>query len=211
MTPLLLLASGSPRRREMLGALGVPFEVRPPSVDESLRPGYPAEADAVRLAVAKALQCMAPDTAFVIAADTLVALGSTIFGKPDDPHEATAMLRTLRGCQHRVVTGLALGHGGRVWSDLRVSQVWMRPYTDQEIADFVATGSPLDKAGAYAIQDTIFQPVQRIEGCYCNIVGLPLGLLSKLLQEAGYPPVAAKKLPQCASCPDWPESESAQP
>lgn len=218
MTPLLLLASGSPRRRELLEALGVSVEVRLSSVDESLRPGCRAEEEAVRLAVAKARQCMASDAAFVVAADTLVALDSTILGKPDSPQEAAAMLRKLRGCQHRVVTGLAVAHAGsglsadgQVWADLRVSQVWMRPYTDREIADFVATRSPLDKAGAYAIQDTVFQPVERIEGCYCNIVGLPLGLLVKLLQEAGYPPIAVGKLPQCAACPDWPTSSSAQP
>ena len=211
MTPLMLLASGSPRRRELLEALGVSFEVRPPSVDESFRPGYQAEEEAIRLAVAKARQLMTPDAAFVVAADTLVALDSMILGKPDGSEQATAMLRTLRGCQHRVVTGLAVGHRGQVWVDRRVSQVWMRPYTDQEIADFVATGSPLDKAGAYAIQDTVFQPVETIEGCYCNIVGLPLRMLLRLLREAAYPPVAVAKLPQCAACPDWPRGESAQP
>ncbi|MBI2886992.1 MAG: septum formation protein Maf [Chloroflexi bacterium] len=200
----LVLASASPRRRELLHLLSLPFQVRPSAVNEGLRPGCSAEEEAVRLATAKAQQQPAGSEVIVVAADTLVALGMTALGKPADAAEARQMLRRLRSAGHRVVTGVAVARCGQCWADVCATQVWMRAYTGTELEAFVASGAALDKAGAYAIQDTVFQPVERIDGCYCNVVGLPLGLLLRLLQEAAYPVADIGRPAQCAACPDWP-------
>lgn len=199
MRPTLTLASGSPRRRELLASLGLAFTVSPSSVDETLRPEHPAEQEAVRLATAKAQQVVSQQDGVVVAADTLVALGNTIFEKPKGPEEATAMLQRLRGRTHRVVTGVAVARGDSLWVGQRVTHVLMRAYTDAEIAEYIARGEPFDKAGGYAIQDPGFHPVERTKGCYCNVVGLPLGLL----RDAGYPAGEVTQPPQCAGCPDW--------
>ena len=189
-----VLASASPRRRHLLAGLGVRFEVVVADVDEAPEPSEPAEALARRLARDKALTgAERRPRAAVLAADTVVALGDRLLGKPADAEEARAMLRTLRDRSHLVVTGLALATGSGaelVWHAAVETRVDMRAYTDDEIERYVATGRPLDKAGGYAIQDPEFAPVARIVGCYPNVVGLPLcetrqalaaaGLLSKL-------------------------------
>ncbi|MHB1130929.1 MAG: Maf family protein [Chloroflexota bacterium] len=184
----LVLASASPRRREILGALGLPFVVRAADVDETPTAGESPAATVCRLAVAKARAVtLEPEERFVIAADTMVVLEGEVLGKPADPAEATTMLCRLRARPHEVISGVAvLDHaGGRLAADALTTRVWMRDYADAEIAAYVASGEPFDKAGAYAIQDPVFRPVARLEGCYLNVVGLPLCLLLSLLWEAG--------------------------
>ena len=203
MRPTFTLASGSPRRRALLATLGHPFTVCPSSVDETLRPEHPAEQEAVRLATEKAREAALRQDGVVVAADTLVALGDAIFEKPKGPDEARAMLQRLRGREHRVVTGVVVAKGASLWAGQRATNVLMRPYTDAEIAEYIARGEPFDKAGGYAIQDRGFHPVERTRGCYCNVVGLPLGLLLALLRDAGYPAGEVAQPPQCAGCPDW--------
>jgi septum formation protein len=186
---MLILASGSPRRHQLLSCLGLPFRVVVPDVDEdvpsaaNLTPEEMAEA----LAAAKALSVAQHEgQGLVLAADTLVVDGETILGKPRDADEAAAMLRRLRDREHRVITGLALVDAAR--PDLRIvdhvtTMVRMRPYSEEEIAAYIARGEPFDKAGAYAIQDEQFRPVASYDGCYCNVVGLPLRAVVRLLRE----------------------------
>jgi septum formation protein len=188
--PRLILASASPRRRELLKFLGISFRVVAADVDEQTRPGEVPAGLVTRLAETKALtvarRAVAPsglrqdmaqsgDASLVLAADTEVELDGAVLGKPADDDAARAMLLALRGRAHRVLTGLALALGDQiVWSSAVETIVWMRAYTDDEVAGYIASGRPLDKAGAYGIQDGGFRPVARIDGCYTNVVGLPL-------------------------------------
>jgi MAF protein len=209
MTPRLILASRSPRRRQLLAHLGLPFRVVVPEAEEDAAPpssGQPEEvAEALALAKAEAVAGEERE-GVVIAADTIVVDGDTILGKPADGSEAAATLRRLRGKTHRVITGLAVidaGSGERAASHV-VTAVRMRRYSDAEIAAYVARGEPLDKAGAYAIQDEQFHPVASYDGCYCNVVGLPLKALIGLLRRAGLDitPHSLEDLPsQCGGCP----------
>ena len=209
MTPQLILASRSPRRRQLLACLGLPFRVVIPQLDEDAAPrssGQPEELTEA-LALAKA-EAVAGDEreGIVIAADTIVVDGDTILGKPADGSEAAATLRRLRGKTHRVITGLALlkAVSGRRAVSHVVTAVEMRDYGDAEIDAYVARGEPLDKAGAYAIQDEQFHPVASYDGCYCNVVGLPLKALVILLRRAGLD-IRTDSLqdlpPQCGACP----------
>jgi MAF protein len=205
----LILASRSPRRRDLLAHLGVPFRVVVPEVEEDAAPassGQPEElAEALALAKAEAV-ARAEGEGIVIAADTIVLDGGTILGKPADGAEAAEVLRRLRGREHRVITGLAVvdaDSGQRIASHV-VTAVRMRHYSDAEIAAYIRRGEPLDKAGAYAIQDEQFHPVASYDGCYCNVVGLPLKALLTLLRRAGVDITshALEQLPpQCAACP----------
>lgn len=205
---MLILASRSPRRRELLVHLGLPFRVVIPQVEEDVAPtatGRPEElAEALALAKAEAV-AREEREGVVIAADTIVVDGDTILGKPADGSEAAATLRRLRGKTHRVITGLAVvdaGSGQRAASHV-VTAVHMRQYSDADIAAYVARGEPLDKAGAYAIQDKRFHPVASYDGCYCNVVGLPLKALVSLLRRAGLdimPDSLENMPPQCAAC-----------
>jgi len=202
---MLILASASPRRRHLLGCLGLPFEVVEPEIDESGLAGRP-ERVARRLAAAKAHAVAArrPD-AVILAADTVVAHRGALLGKPREAAEAEATLKRLRGRVHRVVTAVAVlppGHR-RPLVDHAVTRVTMRRYTDEEIAASIARGDPFDKAGAYAIQDDWLAPVARYGGCYCNVVGLPLWIAMRLLGRAGLDinDMAATEMPpQCGSC-----------
>jgi len=206
---MLILASRSPRRRQLLAHLGLPFRVVIPRVEEDFAPaatGRPEElAEALGLAKAEAVASEEGE-GIVIAADTIVVDGDTILGKPADTSEATAMLRRLRGKTHRVITGLAVVDAGSGWraASRVVTAVRMRPYSDADIAAYVARGDPLDKAGAYAIQDEQFHPVASYQGCYCNVVGLPLKALVILLRRAGLditPDSLETLAPQCETCP----------
>jgi MAF protein len=209
MTPQMILASRSPRRRELLAHLGVPFRVVVPEIEEDSAPassGQPEElGEALALAKADAVAGEEGE-GVVIAADTIVVHGDTILGKPADGAAAEATLSRLRGRMHRVITGLAVvdaSSGQRAASHV-VTAVRMRDYSDAEIAAYVARGEPLDKAGAYAIQDKQFQPVASYDGCYCNVVGLPLKALVTLLRRAGVDIKlnSLQNLPaQCAACP----------
>lgn len=191
--PPLLLASASPRRREILGRLGFPFRIVPADLDEeafaeAFQGSFPDLVEA--LAAEKALAVAASEPAFaglILAADTTVILDGEMLSKPVDGADAERMLRRLRGRVHQVATGVALYdcRSHVLTSGQRCTAVWMRAYSDAEIAAYVATGDPLDKAGAYAVQHEIFHPVERVEGCYLTVVGLPLCLVTNLLRERG--------------------------
>ena len=185
----IILASASPRRRELLGGLGVDFRVVAPDIDEEALPGEAPEDTPCRLALAKA-RCVAGGVSegLVIGADSLVVLDGRAYGKPSDPLEARQMLGTLRGKEHCVVTGVAIvdADGGDEWTGAMISRVAMREYTEDELDAYLASRAPMDKAGAYGIQDRVFRPAARVEGCYTNVVGLPLCLLAELLERAGY-------------------------
>ncbi len=212
--PPLILASASPRRRQLLARLGLRFEVVEPEIDEGAPAGR-AERVARRLAVAKAraVAALRPD-AVVLAADTIVAQRGVLLGKPRDSSQAEAMLRRLRGRAHRVVTAVGVlppaqtgarrGGRRRAVVDHAVTRVTMRRYAEGEIAASIARGDPFDKAGAYAIQDKRLAPVAGYAGCYCNVVGLPLGTVLALLARVGLDVSDASAtglLPQCRGCP----------
>ncbi len=199
--PRLVLASASPRRRELAAALGLPFTVAPTHVDESsdeCDPTRLAESLAVRKAAAGA---EAHPGALVIGSDTVVAVDGSTLGKPADTAEARAMLALLRDRDHLVATGVAIAGDGLVRSACTVSRVTMRAYHDAEVEAFIASGAPFDKAGGYAIQDEAFHPVARLDGCACAVMGLPLWSLHRLLTDAGCAP-HAPDLTRCAACPD---------
>lgn len=215
MTPLpppdfIVLASTSPRRRQFIEALDVPFAALAPAagpnragIDETPQPGESPQALVQRLsrakmeAVANNLPMLLPtvaqfDRLIVIGSDTEVALGQKIFGKPVSPAHATTMLQQLRARIHHVFSGLSVGYlSGRnpnqvtTVTRLSHSKVHMRPYTRTEIEAYVATGAPLDKAGAYGIQDLPFAPVQRLDGCFAAVMGFPVRELACALAEMG--------------------------
>lgn len=190
----VILASASPRRQELLSRLGLSFRVAPAALDEAalVRDMSAGPEMAEALARAKAEVTSGPPDAVIVAADTLVVLDGSALGKPRDASEAAAMLRALRGRDHQVITGVAVRTAGP--SPARcghaISTVVMRSYAKEELRAYVASGDPLDKAGAYAIQHTGFHPVDRMDGCYWNVVGLPLCVLSRLLAEVGMTAIA---------------------
>lgn len=183
----LILASASPRRLELLRRLGVPFEVVTSDVGEAW-PSGPAPEGAKALALAKARSVARRLAgAVVLGADTAVVLEGQVFGKPASPQEARRMLRALRGREHEVVTGVALveAPAGRETATAVVTRVRMRAYSEAEIDTYVASGEPYDKAGAYAIQGAGGALVGAVDGCYTNVVGLPLTTTRRLLEEWG--------------------------
>jgi septum formation protein len=180
----LILASASPRRRELLARLGLEFEVRPVAVDETPQRGEDAEALALRLARAKALAGVQERSAErILGADTVVAREASILGKPVNAAEAREMLETLSGAEHQVVTGLALAEGDVIAEACAVSRVWFRMLTSEEIARYAAGGEPLDAAGGYAIQGGAARFISRVVGSYTNVVGLPLSEVVRLLRD----------------------------
>jgi len=183
--PELVLASGSPRRRELLAALGLDFTVDVADVDETPQPGELPEALVCRLCRAKAAAVAERHPGkVVLAADTLVALDGALLGKPADALEAVAMLSSLRDRVHIVYTAVCVIHGAEIGTRLSTTGVTMRDFTDAEIERYVETGDPLDKAGAYGIQDPRFAPVAAWKGCFSAVMGLPLGLAAELLAAA---------------------------
>jgi septum formation protein len=187
----LVLASASPRRRELLARAGIPCEVIPAGIDEDARPGEPPAELAGRLAREKALAVasrVGPDPArLVLGADTIVVLGEHVLGKPRDPRDAEAMLSRLVGRTHRVITAVVVARSRDLgWRARTVeSRVRMRPAELHEIRAYVATGEPLDKAGAYAVQGRGRRFVAEIAGSETNVIGLPLDETLDLLREAG--------------------------
>lgn len=185
----LTLASASPRRRELLQVMGLPFTVMPPHGDEEgAQQGDDPKEYVVRLATAKAREVAGRlHEGVILGADTIVVSDGRVFGKPASAAEAKTMLAELRGRTHAVFTGVAVvdAGSGRLRTAVQESAVTMRDFTDAEIEAYVATGNPLDKAGAYAVQDSDFRPARRVEGCYFNVVGLPLCTLGLLLREFG--------------------------
>ena len=197
----LILASASARRAEILRDAGIPFETLSMDVDESPRAGETVEAMALRLAEAKARAAVASlesprETAIVVGADTVVDLDGEVLGKPSSARVAAEMLRKLSGRMHRVVTGLAVIRvpDGEARLELETTQVCFAALTAEEIEQYAATDEPLDKAGAYAIQGIAGRYVERIEGCYFNVVGLPLARLYRILKELGWQPDAPNEL-----------------
>jgi septum formation protein len=179
----LVLGSRSSRRAELLLAAGFEFIVRVADIDETPQPGETPRAYVQRLAEEKARAVDANDDEIVLAADTTVVLGNEIMGKPLDATDATRMLRLLSGNRHEVMTGICLRRGDRARVDLASTAVWFAPLSDWEIEEYVASGEPEDKAGAYAIQGRASRFIERIDGSYSNVVGLPVALVYRRLQE----------------------------
>lgn len=186
---VLVLGSASPRRRALLEQAGVAVESCPAEVDESVAPNELPEAYLERVVAAKlaAVQARVGQKRLVLVADTSVLLGDVILGKPRDPAHATAMLRSLLGRHHRVVTRFALARGARVESASVVTEVAMRSAADAEIDAYVATGEGVDKAGAYAIQGGGARFVRGIVGSYTSVVGLPLCEVLEALERFALP------------------------
>src|SRR6185437_2125457 len=187
----LILASASPRREEILRNAGFVFEVVTPHLDESTRPNEAASAYVLRLAEEKARAArrqlsdkLAGGSSVIIGADTVVVIDNEILGKPSSPENAREMLRRLSGQTHEVYTGLAVLPGnGTARTAVEKTRVTFQPLSKKEIEDYVASGEPFDKAGAYAIQGKGGKFISRIEGCYFNVMGLPLARLNTMLRD----------------------------
>jgi septum formation protein len=203
-----ILASSSPRRRELLGSLGISFTIIKPDIDETQRPNEPPLVYVTRLSQEKAAAVGTRhvvsneiESEIILAADTVVILGADtlgvdehgdILGKPVDADDARDMLRQLRGRTHQVCTAMTLCMIGtqnhpslEYHTRITSTDVTIRDYSDAEIDAYIATGDPFDKAGSYAIQHSVFRPVAKIDGCYTNVVGLPLCTLKNMLAEIG--------------------------
>lgn len=190
---MLILASQSPRRRQLLSLLNLPYEVHSGDVDETPLPDELPEVYVLRLALSKARAVgdLTEQEAFILAADTTVAADvngkAVILGKPKDASEAEQFLTLLRGRPHTVLTAIVLYHpaSGQIWQDITRTTVLMRRYSKAEMTDYITSGDPLDKAGAYAIQHAGFHPAAKLDGCYANVMGLPLCAVAKLVAKAG--------------------------
>jgi MAF protein len=215
MTPTFILASSSPRRRELITSLGINFTILKPDIDESIHEGEAPldyvrrlsreKAAAVAAKVTDDATILAADTIVILAADTMgIAADGEILGKPADPAESRAMLQRLRARPHQVCTAITLmrvGNGDpETVSDLTQTTVHMRDYTDAEIEAYIASGDPFDKAGGYAIQHEGFHPVALIDGCYNNVVGLPLCAVKRGLAQIGWQGIDA---PQGCDCVNY--------
>jgi septum formation protein len=182
----VVLASSSPRRRDLLNLIGISHEVRPANIDETMRPREAPRRHAERLAreKASAIAVRDPDL-IVIGADTVVVVNRKVLGKPADAADATRMLGMLSGREHTVVTAVAVSRGRKLRSAVEEVRVKFRRLRDDEIAAYIATGEPMDKAGAYGIQGFGATIVERIEGDYFAVMGLPLGRLVGLMRDVG--------------------------
>ncbi len=187
LAPRVVLASSSPRRRELLSLIGIAHEVRPADIDERALAGETPDAHCERLAreKARALSDDAGDGALVIGSDTIVVVDDTILGKPRDDADAASMLRRLSGRTHAVLTAVAVMRQGRLESGVERVLVTFRALDDAEIAAYIATREPMDKAGAYGIQGYGATIVERIEGDYFAVMGLALGRLIRLMARVG--------------------------
>ena len=179
----LVLASASPRRAQLLGLLDRPFEVRIAEIDESVLDGEEPAAHVERLARHKVGAIESTTAEIVIGADTVVVIDGDIIGKPDDVEHATAILERLSGRSHLVLTGVAVRRGTSVRSAVAATTVTMRAITPDEIATYIASGEPMDKAGAYGLQGIGGRFVERIDGSHHNVVGLPLTVVEQLISE----------------------------
>jgi septum formation protein len=191
---MLILASASPRRQDLLRSAGIAFTVQPADIDESPLPGEIPRGYAQRLARVKALAVARLHLqSFVLGADTIVLVDEVILGKPKDVADAARMLRMLSGRTHEVITGVSLArpvsnrepHDRELRTEVQSTQVTMSELSDDEISQYIATCEPMDKAGAYAIQGIASRWIPRIEGDYSNVVGLPVELVYRMLREAG--------------------------
>ena len=209
-TGSLILASASPRRRELLSALYVPFAVRPANANEDVDPALEPVLTVRSIAWRKATAARAANAgqSLVLAADTVVVLDGRILGKPADAPEARGMLAALAGRRHDVYTAVVVCDGERRISETVCTGVTMRQYSTDEIEASIAAGTPFDKAGGYAIQDPLLRPVEQFDGCYCNVMGLPLWTVRDLLLHLRpgirtHPPDSV--FDRCAGCPSRPE------
>lgn len=188
----LILASNSPRRKQLLALTGLGFIVSAADVDESVLENESPADYVLRLAEKKArtIANRVDTNSLILASDTTVVDGMDILGKPQDDAEATAMLTQLRGRTHQVYTGVALLRvsDDYILTDLCVTDVPMRNYSNEEMQRYVATGDPLDKAGAYAIQHPEFSPVASMDGCYASVMGLPLCHVTRMMRKIGIEP-----------------------
>ncbi|MGZ7030945.1 MAG: Maf family protein [Thermoanaerobaculia bacterium] len=194
MKEVFILASASPRRRELLASIGVRFDVIPSNVPEVRQRGEAPEEYVARLSREKAeTVARAHESRWVIAADTTVLLGDELLEKPTDDADARRMLATIAGRTHIVYSGVTLQRLDRQYRDTRVSEseVRMLPLNERDIQWYVATGEPLDKAGAYAVQGIGAMFIDSIHGSYTNVVGLPLALLFQMLRKAGLDPLSS--------------------
>lgn len=180
---VLVLASKSPRRQQILLAAGIPFEVRTADVREERNPGESAIDYVRRLAQEKACAVPLNPGEIILGADTTVVIAGQVLEKPLDSRDAVRMLRLLSGREHEVITGICLRSESRTIVDAAVTRVHFVELTEAEIEDYAASGEPLDKAGAYAIQGLASKFIDRVEGCYFNVVGLPVALVYRYWKE----------------------------
>jgi len=206
-----ILASGSPRRRDMIASLGIDFAIIKPDIDETQYPSEPplayvqrlssSKADAVAKRLSSPATILAADTIVILSADTIgITDTGDLLGKPENSIHARDMLLSLRNRPHVVITAFTLLHLGENparYSDYAQTRVFMRDYADAEIEAYIATGDPFDKAGGYAIQHNGFMPVSHIEGCYNNVVGLPLCAVKRGLIAVGWANIGASEYCDC--------------
>ena len=179
----LILASQSPRRRELLGLFRLPFVIRVADIDETMDPQISPYDEVARVSREKALAVPRQEDDVVIAADTIVVCEGKVLGKPHTPEEAVQMLSLLSGRDHQVMTGMTVVRGGQVMSCTEVTDIHFRELSQKEIAAYVATGEPMDKAGAYGIQGGAALFAEKMVGDYYNVMGLPVCKLRKMLSE----------------------------
>ena len=179
----LILASASPRRRELMGLYHVPFVIRAADIDETMDPNLAPADEVARLSRAKALAVPREAGDVVVAADTIVVCDSTVLGKPHSQEEAVAMLTMLSGRAHQVMTGITVLRDGEARTHTEITDIHFRPLSEEEIRAYVATGEPMDKAGSYGIQGGAALFCTGLEGDYYNVVGLPVCRLGQILRE----------------------------
>ena len=179
----VILASQSPRRKELMGLYHIPFTIRAADIDETMDPTKPACEEVARVSRAKAEAVSRGDDDIVIAADTIVVCDGQVLGKPADEADAFRMLRLLSGRDHQVMTGMTVLHAGKATVCTEITDIHFRELTDREIRGYIATGEPMDKAGAYGIQGGAALFVQRLEGDYYNVMGLPVCRLGQILAQ----------------------------
>ena len=179
----LILASASPRRKELLGLFRIPFAIRAADIDETMNPGLPPYDEVARVSRLKALATPRDGDDVVVAADTIVVCEGTVLGKPRDEQEAEAMLRLLSGRDHQVMTGVTVLRGETARTFTEVTDIHFRELSDREIRGYVATGEPMDKAGAYGIQGGAALFCSHMVGDYYNVMGLPVCRLGEVLRS----------------------------
>jgi len=179
----LILASQSPRRKELLGLFHIPFSVRAADIDETMDPHKPPQEEVARVSRAKANAVCAGTEDVVIAADTIVVLEGRVLGKPADAEDAVRMLSDLSGRDHQVMTGVTVRRAGQCLTCTEITDIHFRPLSQKEILAYVATGEPMDKAGAYGIQGGAALFAEKMHGDYYNVMGLPVCRLWQMLQE----------------------------
>lgn len=184
---MLILASQSPRRQQLLQQMGLRFTVKVADIDETMDPTQPPETQVAQVSARKAaaIAAVSGEEEIIIAADTIVVVDDTILGKPHSEEEARAMLRMLSGRSHRVMTGVTVQKGNKSLSHTEITEIRFRELTDTEISAYVASGDPMDKAGSYGIQNAAAVFVSGMQGDYFNVMGLPLCALTQLLRRFG--------------------------